>query len=91
LIKKTRNEIESIAKSYITKHFLFKFDDENITFRTDLFQSGLIDSFGLVELIIFIESTFQISISNEELVSSSMSSLHEIVTMIEEKLKNACK
>lgn len=91
MIVKTKNDIETIIKSFMTKQFLFEFNDKDITVKTDLFKSGLVDSYGFVELVSFIESEFQIKISNEELVSGSMNSVSGMVDMIDEKLKNVCK
>jgi D-alanine--poly(phosphoribitol) ligase subunit 2 len=52
---------------------------------TDLFESGLIDSFGFIELVGFIESTFSIQISDEELASDRVGSFAGLVAMISEK------
>lgn len=87
MTEKTKINIETTIKDYMSKHFLFDFDEKNITFKTDLFKSGLIDSYGFVELITFIESRFHINISNEELASSSMNSFDGIIEMIDTKLK----
>ena len=91
MIETSKSDIETIVKDYMAKHFLFEFDDKKITDSTNLFQSGLIDSFGFVELITFIESQFKIKLSNEALISNSMNSLSGIVKIINQKLKYAYK
>jgi acyl carrier protein len=47
-----------------------------------LLSSGLIDSFSLVDLSLFIEDTFQVTIDNTELNSSTFDTLEQLAALI---------
>jgi acyl carrier protein len=48
-------------------------------------DSGIIDSTGILELVSFIESTFNIQVGDEDLVPDNLDSVARIVTFIERK------
>lgn len=51
-----------------------------------LISSGLIDSFNLVDLSIFIENAFGVHIDDTELNASTFDSLNELAALIQERL-----
>ncbi|XXT21471.1 phosphopantetheine-binding protein [Sorangium sp. So ce429] len=67
------------------KAFLFTFNEE-IDESTDLFKAGIMDSFGYMQLIDFLQKTFEITFSTSELLSNVLSSLSAIVETVEVKL-----
>jgi len=73
---------------YMEKAFLFKFDSE-VTETSDLFKAGIIDSYGYIKLMQYIQTTFQIQFSKEELLSNVVTSLSGIVASVEAKLDRA--
>ena len=81
--------MKEIIRKFLQNQFLFEFDENSITSHTNLFTSGLVDSFGFVELISFLEFKFQIKFLDEELLSNSLNSLDSITKTIEEKQRNA--
>jgi D-alanine--poly(phosphoribitol) ligase subunit 2 len=77
--------VRPIVTDYMQKAFLFEFDD-HITDSTDLFQAGVMDSYGYLELMQFIQSTFEIELSRDELLSNVTTSLAGIVGLVESRL-----
>jgi acyl carrier protein len=51
-----------------------------------LITGGLVDSFSLVELALFIEETFGVKFADPELTAQNMDTLNQIVANIEAKL-----
>ncbi|WP_394849108.1 phosphopantetheine-binding protein [Pendulispora brunnea] len=78
--------IKAAISEYMEQNFLFKFDDE-ITESTDLFKAGIMDSFGYVQLMQFLQENFDIKFSKQELLSDVISSLSGIVEAVEAKLE----
>ena len=70
----------TIAK-FITETFLFEFDS-NVTADTNLFETGLLDSFGFTQLIAFLEETFDITLSEDEFSSDDIGSLNGLVRIV---------
>ncbi|MGJ8633110.1 MAG: phosphopantetheine-binding protein [Luteolibacter sp.] len=62
---------------------LFPLDD-SVTNETDLHAEGL-DSLALMQLILLLESEFNITISPEDLNRENFSSLKKIATLISKK------
>lgn len=81
------NEIIVPVKSFLTRQFLFEFTDQ-ITDETDLFQEGIVDSFGFIELIGFLEKEFNIKFSDEELISGQFNSFNKIIGILSNKINN---
>ena len=50
---------------------------------TELVRSEVLDSYGIVEVIAFIETTFQIQVPDEELTPDNFRSIADICTMLE--------
>lgn len=50
-----------------------------------LISSGLIDSFSLVDLALFVEDTFNVHIDDTELNAQTFNSLNQLVAIIESR------
>ena len=72
------------VKEFIIENFLFG-DEEQIELETDFFEKGIIDSTGVIELVSFMEETFEISIDDEELIPENLSSLKNIKEFLQKK------
>jgi acyl carrier protein len=73
-----------LIKDFIVDNFLFgeaNHFDEN----TDLFDKGIIDSTGIIELVGFIEKTFNVTIEDEELIIDNFSTLNRIAQYLQSK------
>ena len=78
------NTIEDTIKQYLVDQLLVDFDAD-VTSDSNLFKLGLIDSFGYIELVGFLESEFDIKFTNDELSSSGLVSLSAIGVSVAEK------
>ena len=74
--------IEEIEK-YIAKNILSA--EVQIDASTDLKQAG-IDSFSIVEIILFIERRFGVSIPDEKLVPDNFKTLQALATIVQQIL-----
>jgi acyl carrier protein len=52
-----------------------------------LISSGLIDSFSLVDLALFVEDSFGVRINDAELNAQTFNSLNQLAALIESRLK----
>jgi D-alanine--poly(phosphoribitol) ligase subunit 2 len=80
-----RLTIEEKIKAYLAATCLINFDDNGVDNDTDLFQTGLIDSYGFVELIVFLEREFALKVTDDDLVSVPFNSVSELVGYVREK------
>lgn len=75
-------------RDFIVDNFLFG-DENKLEFDTLLFEKGIIDSTGVLELVAFIEENFKISVADEELVQDNFSSLTAIEKFLQSKNNQA--
>ena len=52
-----------------------------------LISSGLIDSFSLVDLALFVEDTFGVRIADSELNANTFDSIEQLATLIQSRQK----
>ena len=53
--------------------------------ETSLFEGGYVDSTGVLELIVFIESTFGVTVADAETVPENLDSIARIAAFVERK------
>jgi D-alanine--poly(phosphoribitol) ligase subunit 2 len=56
-------------------------DDES------LFESGIVDSLGFIQLLTFIEKTFNVSLDMSEITLEKFSTVNEIVETVKSKMR----
>jgi acyl carrier protein len=71
--------------TYITTEFL-KQPDRQLAPDEPLLSSGLIDSFHLVDLSLFVEDNFGVHIDDTELNASSFDNLNQLVSFIQSRM-----
>lgn len=84
--EETQTRHDEIRK-FVEQSFLFEFGkdaDDN----TNLFEAGLMDSYGFVEFIAYLEQTYDIFLSEEDLVSGDIASFSGLLGLIDTKLAN---
>jgi acyl carrier protein len=78
--------INDKIKKYLVETFLFEFDDK-ITETSDLFKLGILDSFGYIQLIQYLEDEFSVTFSEEEMLSNLLVSYSAIVNCVSQKFR----
>jgi acyl carrier protein len=75
------SDIEAKLSDYISSQVL-KRPNYPLEYKDALISSGLIDSFHLVDLAIYVEETFGVKIDDTELNSKSFDSILELAELI---------
>jgi len=78
----TGQTISDTIATFIRDNFHHK---EVFTEETDLFDAGVIDSTGVLELITFIETRFGFQISDNELLPENLHSIAGIAKLVASK------
>lgn len=78
------NIISQSLSEYITSQIL-KQPNRKLTATEPLISSGLVDSFSLVDLALFVEENFGVLIDDTELNADTFDSLEQLVSLIEER------
>lgn len=79
-------QIENDIRKFIMENFIL--DGEiNLSEEDSLLEKGIIDSTGVLELVAFIEDTYQFKIKDEELVPENLDSIKNILQFIQNKMR----
>ena len=54
----------------------------------DLLEQGILDSIGIMKLIVFIEENFGIQVEDEEIIPENFQSLNSMVAFVGQKMQN---
>lgn len=65
-------------KQFILENFLFTDDDAAFADDTSLIKRGIVDSTGILELILFIEETWPVHVPPEDMTPANFDSLQAI-------------
>jgi acyl carrier protein len=71
-------DYEMTIKHFIIDTFLFG-DGSLLQSDTSFLETGIIDSTGMLSLILFLEETFDISVDEDELIPENLDSLQNLV------------
>lgn len=78
-------EAQEAIRGFMTRTFLIDFAKQASP-DTDLFDAGLIDSYGFIELVGFIEQTFGVALSDEDLASKDVATLRGLANLVAGRL-----
>jgi acyl carrier protein len=78
-------EIESRVRKFIEENFLFREDRSTLADGDSLLDAGVIDSTGILELVAFLETEFQIRMADAEIVPDNLDSIGAIVAYVQGK------
>ena len=75
-------------RAFVVATFLFG-DAGSLQDDTSFMGSGIIDSTGILELVTFLEETYDIKIENEEMIPANLDCLNNVARFLERKLVGA--
>ena len=84
------NSMDDNIQNQITQYILtgiLKQPNRKLDPNEALISSGLIDSFSLVDLALFIEDTYSVRIADTELNSQTFDNIQELASMICKRLQ----
>ena len=77
-------------RNFILENFILD-NPQDLTDDESMLEKGIIDSTGVLELVAFLESTFEIKVEDEELIPQNLDSIKNIVNYLERKLALASR
>jgi acyl carrier protein len=89
-VDKYENVIEMVV-NHLQTYLMVPFDDPEVSHDTNLLETGFVDSYGLIELIQQLESTYGIEFSAEDMVTSDVVTARGISRIVAEKIEVAKK
>jgi acyl carrier protein len=69
---------------YVKNEYLEEGDDREVTYDTPLISGGIVDSFSMVSLKVFLENKFNIQIPDAKASPEAFDSVDNIVNLLKE-------
>lgn len=79
-------DIERDVRAFIAENFIMDDDEGELEREASLTQSGVLDSMGVLELIMFIEERFGIKVPDEDTLPENLDSVARITDYIRSRL-----
>ena len=78
---------KEIVREFISREMLHDSREAPINDEDQLIESGIIDSLGIMTLLVFLEEKFSLQISGDELLPENFGSITAIADLIDRQLK----
>jgi acyl carrier protein len=80
--------IERDIRDFLAQNFPLSDEGSELAGSDSLIEAGVIDSTGVLELIEFLEATYDIQIADEEVLPDNLDSIERIGRFVTSKLGN---
>ena len=80
-----RLSFTSEVRGFIVNNFLMGKED-GLSNESSFLELGIVDSMGMLELVSYLENTYKIEITDDELVPSNLDSINQIADYLCRKL-----
>ncbi len=78
------DDVRQLIVDYVKKEYLDEDSDQEITADTKLISGGIVDSFSMVSLKLFLEKKFQVKIPDEKATPEAFDSVNDIINLLKE-------
>lgn len=78
----TTQSIETQIRNYILENFLYTKDEGKLKNNASFLEDGIVDSTGILELLLFVQETFDVDVEDEEVVPDNFDSVERLTRYI---------
>ena len=78
------SDIKDAILEYVKDEYLEEDDDQEVTCDTPLITGGIVDSFSMVSLKVFLETKYNIQIPNAKATPEAFNSVNNIDSLLKE-------
>lgn len=75
------------TREKIKEFFISRRKGDDLAYDTDLFRGGYINSLFALEMVLFLEETFKIKISNKEISEKNFRTIDSIAAVVERSMQ----
>lgn len=82
-------QIEQEVRQFVIDNFLFGQGDVQLENDDSFMERGIVDSTGVLELVAFLETKYQIKVEGKDLIPDNLDSITNLRRFLGEKLQVA--
>jgi acyl carrier protein len=83
------HQIEQEVRQFVIENFVFESDNRGFSNHDSFFDTGLLDSMGVLTLVEFVKEKYGISVEDDELLPENWDSVNRIATFVQARLSPA--
>jgi len=83
------DDMEMRIRAFLADNFMMGQDSTALSRDDSFLDAGIIDSTGVLELIVFLEDAFGIQVEDEEMVPTNLDSIANLIPFIRSKQTSA--
>ncbi|RKX30128.1 MAG: hypothetical protein DRP46_06120 [Candidatus Zixiibacteriota bacterium] len=76
------SDTKDVILEYVKNEYLEEGDDQEVTYTTPLISGGIVDSFSMVSLKLFLENKYDIKIPDDVATPEAFDSVNNIVEVL---------
>jgi acyl carrier protein len=76
-------------RAYFQESFLLRATGGDLDDAASLLEAGVVDSTGILEVVLFLEETFKIDVRDDEIVPDNFDSVQRMARFVERKMNVA--
>jgi acyl carrier protein len=80
------DEMKETVLEYVIDEYVDEDDDEEVTYDTPLISSGIVDSFSMVSLKVFLEKKYGIKLPDDEATPEAFDTVNSICLLVQKHL-----
>ena len=77
------DDLKKAIRDYVVKEYIEEGDEREVTDTTPLITPGIVDSFSMVSLKLFLEKRYQIRIPDDEATPDAFDTVNRIAEVVE--------
>lgn len=77
--------IKQQIRTFISENLLYSSNGLELSDDTSFLDKGVVDSTGVLELVLFVEETFGVSVDDDEIVPDNFDSLNNLTAYVQHK------
>jgi acyl carrier protein len=75
--------IQTLIRDYVLENFLYTDDASKLSNDDSFLEKGVVDSTGVVELVMFVEETFGFTVADEDIVPDHFDSMERLARYVQ--------
>jgi acyl carrier protein len=78
--------IKEQIRQYLAENFLFSSNGFNLDDDASLLEEGIVDSTGVLELVLFVEETYNVEVADDEIVPENFDTVENLAAYVGRKM-----
>jgi len=83
---RSHHSIKTEIIRYVVENHISPYDEVSMPLEESLVELGVLDSYGVVELVSFLETNWTIAILDAEITKEEMGSINKMCALVAKKL-----